>query len=107
MTNPITGAAVGAVKGATGQLDAKKGKLESKVVYSSAGVANGQDITVVCPEGYTLTGGGFECASAVAVSKNRPTDDGRGWVIRVTGDTRGEPSPSTKCWAYVIGTRIV
>ncbi|WP_455361473.1 peptidase inhibitor family I36 protein [Streptomyces sp. SYSU K21746] len=63
MTNPITGAAKGAVMGATGQLEGQaKGKpmaLESKV-FSSSEVGPGQDATITLPEGYVLTGGGMQ-----------------------------------------------
>ncbi|MEV1247902.1 hypothetical protein ACIBO2_29480 [Nonomuraea sp. NPDC050022] len=106
MTNPITGAAKGALQGATGQLDAKKGRLESKVVYSKAGLANGQDIVVNVPEGYTLTGGGLEAYRPVTTTKNRPTDDGMGWVVNAAGDD-GYGNKNTKVWSYVVGTRIV
>ncbi|MFI9561726.1 hypothetical protein [Nonomuraea endophytica] len=106
MSNPITGAAKGAIQGATGQLDGKRGKLESKVVYSKAGAADETDIVAACPEGYTLTGGGVEANRGITVRKNRPADNGRGWVVNAS-DEQANPNDDIKVWSYVVGTRIV
>ncbi|MGW4587894.1 hypothetical protein ACWEKJ_11260 [Amycolatopsis thermoflava] len=69
-------------------------------------------------EGYALTGGGWECAENAPNSsrymplysrgacKNKPTEDWRGWVVRVL-PPRGEKGEEDEhMWVYACGIRI-
>lgn len=77
-----------------------------------------QDETVFVDEGYTLTGGGWECAENApnshrymplcsrGVCKNKSTEDWRGWVVRVL-PPRGEKGEEDEhMWVYACGIRI-
>ncbi|MFI1786174.1 hypothetical protein [Streptomyces rubiginosohelvolus] len=52
------------------------------------------EVTVACPAGYHLTGGGGGTGSQdVYLWKSRPTDDGKGWVAASLGVVSNEISP--------------
>ncbi|MGP3684571.1 hypothetical protein ACTVZO_07640 [Streptomyces sp. IBSNAI002] len=92
MSNPITGAAVGAVKGATGQLNNKP--VDIKIV-TAEGDHIGRATEVRAPAGYVVTGGGH--SSVKQVHQSQPSADGKGWIVsaEMNHGLDGGPSPYT------------